>query len=196
MPATIGNVQYNSPIDFQIGQKPPEDLPPQIQAVAEEQYNFNQRVIQALTDYCGIGAQPASLWAQLQGSPVTLLRANLGRLYVLAEEALAFGAMISLHNVAGVLTARNANATNNTRPCDGYCSVPGGITLGLVGEVIIGPGTATITGVTIGQRYYLSTANGLLSTVPAVAAGNIEQYLGIGIDTSTVYITPHYWIQH
>lgn len=196
MVANIGQVTYSSPVDFQISPKPPEGLPANLQGVFEELYNYAQRNIQALVDYCGIGPQAPSLWDLLAGSSQTILRQNLGRFYVVASEAIAFGAMIHIFNSAGIANVRNANATNNTKPCRGYCSTPGGIAAGTVGEIILGAGVATVGGVTPGASYYLSTANGLLAAAPAAAAGNIEQFLGFGLTGNSVLILPHYWIQH
>lgn len=195
MPVNVGQVVYSSPVDFAIAQKPPDEIPPNLKGVFEELYNFNQRTIQAFTDYCGIGQQAPSLWSILEGNAISVLRSNLGRFYVRSAEAINFGAMINLTNV-GAVRVRNANATNNSKPCHGFCSTTGGIAAGEIGEVILGTGVATLGGVTPGQSYYLSTANGLISGTPATAAGNIEQFLGFGIDSNSVYISAHYWIQH
>lgn len=187
---------YNSPVDFNIPPNPPPGLPPNVQQAFAELYQFSQRVIQTFTNYCGIGPQDISEWGQLVGSTSTILRNNLGRFYVTASENIVFGAVVNIWNNGGVVAVRNANATDNTKPCDGYCSTAGGILLGTVGEVILGPGINTVAGVTIGTRYYLSVSNGLISASPAIAAGNIEQYLGVGIATGQLYFTPHHWIKH
>lgn len=187
---------YNSPVDFNIPPNPPPGLPPNVQQAFAELYQFSQRVIQTLTNYCGIGPQDISEWGQLAGSTSTILRNNLGRFYVTASENIAFGACINLFSNAGTVNVRNANATNNTKPCDGYCSTVGGMLAGTVGEVILGPGVNTIVGVAVGVRYWLAISTGTVQASAPVAAGNIEQYLGVGIAPGQLYFTPHYWIQH
>jgi hypothetical protein len=187
---------YSSPVDFRIPQGPPDGLPPAITGAFEEVYNTMQQFILAFVNNCGIGQQRPNDWSALAGSPSTILANNMGRLYVLASENIAFGAAINLFNNGGVLGARNANATNNTKPCDGFCSTSGGITAGSVGEVIVCGGTTTITGLVLGTRYYLSTSNGQVTAVAPVAAGNIEQYLGVALSTTTLLFNIGYWIQH
>lgn len=188
---------YNSPVNFYLSQTPPTDIKdPLAQEAVTELYNALQNIIQTLINFCGIGPQSAALWLQLAGTPGTLQAGNLNRLYVTASELVPLGAMINLFNSAGVLKVRNANATTNAKPADGYCTTAGGIALGAVGEVQLGHGVVSLVGVTIGQRYWLSVVNGLITTVAPVAAGNIEQYIGIGIDANSVFVNTSYYIQH
>lgn len=190
--------QYNSSVDFRIGQSPPDNLSPEMKAALAELYNSVQLIIAAFIDQCGISQQLPSLWQQTaeQAPDSTLNSGNLNRLYVQASENIAFGAAVSLHNVAGVLQARNANAANNTKACDGFCTTVGGILATGYGEVQLHSGIATIVGLTVGSRYYLSTVNGLVAAAAAVAAGNIEQYLGVAITATSLAFNIHYWIQH
>lgn len=189
---------YSSEVDFRIGQTPPDNLSPELRAALSEVYASFQLVISAFIDNCGISQQLPSIWAQMaaQAQASTLKAGNLNRLYVVASENIAFGAAISLHNVAGVLNVRNANATNNTKACDGFCTTTGGILAAAAGEVMLHSGITTIAGLVVGTRYYLSTVNGLVSNAAAVAAGNIEQYLGIAITTTQLFFNTQYWIQH
>lgn len=197
-PLTLGSPAsaYSSPVNFRIPQTADASLPKEVQAAFSEIYMGFQQVIFAFTDNCGIGPRPASDWPKFEGLASSILQQNMGRLYVQASEPILFGAMISLHNVAGALRVRNANATNNTKPCDGYCSTLSGINTAEIGEVILGGGVAAIGAITPGTRYYLSTTNGLISNVPAVAAGNIEQYIGVGLENNFLYTNIQYWIQH
>lgn len=114
----------------------------------------------------------------------------------LASENIAFGAAVSFHDVAGTINVRNANATNNTRPAQGFCSEPAGITTGNSGAAIVGVGAIPIGGLTIGDSYYLSTTDGLIAPTPAVAAGNIEQFLGFAVATTSLYFNISSWRQH
>lgn len=188
---------YNSPVNFFLAQDPPAGIKdPLVRGSLVEVYNGIQNLIQALVNNCGIGPQPTDVQQQLSGSAATLQSGNLNRLYVKASESIVFGALVNLHNIAGNLRVRNANATDNTKPADGYCSVFGGIAIGTVGEVQLGHGVTQFAGLVVGSRYFLFTANGLVSTVPAVAAGNIEQYIGVAITDVDLFINLGYWIQH
>lgn len=189
-------LQYSSPVDFRIAQTPPDDIPPEYRVAFSQLYNSIQQIISALVNNAGIGPRSFSEWTSLEGSPATLLSGNLNRLYVTASEAILYGAAISLYSSAGVLTARNANATNNIKPARGFCTTPGGIAINTVGEVQIGSGVSPISGLTVGSPYFLSTTNGLVAAGPAVAAGNIEQYVGFAISTSFLAFNTSYWIQH
>lgn len=190
--ATIPAGVISSPVDFRIGPNPPEKT---ADAIAEL-YSAMQEVIQTFVNFCGIGQQPFQFWTQLAGSSATVLSGNLGRIYVKAGENISFGAMVNLFSSAGVLTARNANATNNTKPMDGFCTTVGGILSGAVGEVTLSTGIASIAGLVLGTRYYLDVNNGLVTAVAPVAAGNIEQYLGIALEATKLYVNAGYWIQH
>lgn len=201
MSGAVGSVSggYTAPVDFRVGQTPPvvanfDD----VNSVNNDIYASLQQMINALVNYCGIGPQLASNWSLLAGSSKTLLSGNLRRFYAVAAETVNQGAIISLTGpVGGAVQIRNANATNNTRIADGFCSTTGGITAGASGEVILGSGVVAINGLTPGQRYWLSTTNGLLQNVPATAAGNVEQILGIAIDATHFWFnTNGFWIQH
>jgi hypothetical protein len=191
-----GRSSYNSPLDFRIAQSPPDNIPPEVRGVLLEIYAGMQQVIKALVDECGIAQQNFSLWPELSGSSSTIKASNMRRLYVQASEDIALGAMVNLHNVAGNLRARNANATNNTKPSDGFCNTVGGIIAGEVGEIILACGVATVLGLTVGSRYFLSTSNGLVTATAPVAAGNIEQYIGVALSTTQLFVNTGYWIQH
>lgn len=190
--------QYNSPIDFRLGQTVLDEanIADGSRPAFNELYSFGFQVIRAFIDYAGIGSQNFNQWGLLAGNPKTLLAGNLNRLYVTASESISQGAAISLFNNGGALGVRNANATNNTKICDGFCSSSGGISAGGVGEVILNSGLTFIGGLTIGQRYWLSTANGIITNVPPVAAGNVEQYLGIAISTTAFSFNLSNWFQH
>lgn len=192
----VGPLSYNAPINFFIPQQPPVGIPEELKPAFQTLYNALQQIILALVNNCGIGPQNTIDWPQLAGLPTTLLFGNMGRFYVTASENIQQGAMVNLYNNAGSINVRNANATNNTKPAHGFCSTAGGILAGAVGEVTLLQGVATITGLTVGTRYYLSTTNGLVTNVAPVAAGNIEQYIGIAITGNTLLTNIGYWIQH
>lgn len=188
-----GPIAYSSPVNFYIPQSVPPGLNEQTAEAIAPIYNALQQVIFTFINYCGIGPQNPSIWDQIATSAsagVTVMHGNLGRFYVIASENIAFGAMISLFKNGAVINVRNANATDNTRICDGVCSTPGGITANSAGEVFIGPCTASINGLVVGSRYYLSTADGLVTVNPPIVPGNMWQFLGVALDATTLAVNP------
>jgi len=187
---------YNSPFSLGIGQQPAVSDPRLFEQLAPI-YNALGRLQQALTDYAGVDQQVSSLWSQLRATD-TILAQNAHRLYLPASEAIIESGLVNLYNNAGALNARNANATDNTKPCYGYCSQAGGTAgAGAYTEVIVLTGLAPAAGLTVGTRYFLSTVNGLLTAVAPVAAGNIEQVLGIALSaTEFLFDASLQWVQH
>jgi hypothetical protein len=197
MPTTTASLAYSAPVNFYISQSPPPGLPPETQPAFDELYQGVQNIIQALVNNCGIGPQSIANWAQLAGSPSTLLAGNLNRLYVLAVETIPFGAMISLTNSAGVLVVRNAQASTAAKMADGFCTTGAGIAIGSVGEVQLADGVTNFTGLVVGSRYWLDAVNpGLVTPIAPVAVGNIEQYIGRAITTTSLAVHIGYPIQH
>lgn len=189
---------YSAPVDFRITQTPDNDLDPAVLRGVAPLYAAVQQIIQTFMNNCGIGQQPQAFWTQYatQAPDATVLASNMGRVYATATEVIAFGAAISLWDSGGVLSVRNANATNNTKSCDGFCSTVAGIGIGIVGECILARGIVPVTGLTRGAKYWLSTVDGLITAVAPVAAGNIEQYLGKALSTTKLHFNAHYWVQH
>lgn len=154
----------------------------------------------ALETYCGLTQKPMTQWSLLSPD-ATLRRQNLGRLYVIASEVIAYGAFVNLFNNGGVLTARNSNSSTGKRAM-GYCNVnntaQSGIGIGQYGEIILSQGIIPIGGVAVGDLLFLSAANGAIQVGPDVTAGHIEQFIGIGIAANLVYvdITMGSYIQH
>ena len=187
----VTGLTYNSPISFFISQNPPDALSsesPAIQQAFTELYNSVQQIIQVFINTCGIGQQTYANWAQLAGSPSTILSGNLRRFYVTAIETIAFGAIVSLYSPDSVtIYARNANATDATRPADGFCTTVGGIQASQVGEIMLSTGVIPISGLVAGAHYFLSTVDGLVTTVPPVSSGSINQYIGIAVSTTVLY---------
>lgn len=158
-------------------------------------YNALQTLQQAISTYTGAAPPPSEYWAVLTPGE-TLFPQNHNRFYPISSENIAAGAVINLWNNAGVLNVRNANATNNTKPCHGYA--PATIVSPARGEIVLFNGLCTsIAGMTPGQRYWLHTVNGLIVNAPPVAAGNIEQAVGLALSATVLYfITDLDFIQH
>jgi hypothetical protein len=171
---------------------------PQTKAAVELFLNGMNNILRALEQYGGITQKDVSLWSSLIPTD-TLLRHQLGRLYVTAGENINNGDFVNLYLDAGILKARKAQATaGNVRRAAGYCSTSGGILIGARGEVILSLGILTIAGVNPGDLIFLSAVAGQATIVPPVGAGQLEQFLGIGVASNLVYvsITMGQYIQH
>ena len=115
---------YNSPIDFRIPLTAPDTtgMDQNTASFVTQTWGFSFQVIHAFTDLCGIGPQVQSTWSSISGSPNYLLMGNLQRWYGVASENIVQGAIVNLWNNGGTLEARNANASTNTKPADGFCT--------------------------------------------------------------------------
>lgn len=182
----MSGAKFNLPFNFGIPDAPPTNLPPELAGSMSEVFNAIQQLQYVLHTYLGIGQRLQEDWNVL-GYAQTLHLFSPTRYYAEATEAITYGYAISLVDSGGALKVRNANATNNTRPCHGFCTTIGGIALGAFGEVVLFQGILTgLAGLTRGTRYFLSTANGLLTNVAPVAAGNIEQPVALAVATDTL----------
>lgn len=190
------SITYNVPTNLQLPRTPPAGLPDVVVPAFNEVYQVMNNFALSLTVDCGVGSRAASQWEALKGNASTVLANNVSRFYVEASEPLAFGDIISLHNVAGEIRVRLANATDNTKPADGFCNAIAGIAAGSSGEVILAHGVLPASGLVIGTRYFLSLVSGVMTPVAPVAAGNIEQYLGVALSSEALYFNCGYWIQH
>ena len=193
----MSGARFNLPFTLGIGDVVPSNIPPEIRPAFVEVYSAFQQVQSVFHNYLGIGQQLKDSWAAL---PIveTLHKASQWRLYVKASEAIGFGNAVSIHAVSGVINVRKANATDNTKPCHGFCTTSIGIVSGEYGEVILCQGlTNGITGLTVGTRYFLSTTDGFLTSIAPVAVGNIEQAVGIALETGLFLFNLDFeFIQH
>lgn len=180
-------VKFNLPFSIGLPDSAPSELKlkdPATAAVIEQIYTAFQQMQIALHVVLGVGQQLQTQWSMLSPDQ-TLHLFSPNRIYLIASEAILFGAAINIYDNAGVLTVRNANATNNTKPCHGFCTTAAGIANGAYGESILNFGLLTgVAGLVRGTRYFLSTANGLVTAVAPVAAGNIEQALGLALSST------------
>lgn len=190
------SARFNSPITLLLGQFP-EIEDPRLFAGLLPVYTAINQLQAGISQYCGIGQYPSDQWNQLSASR-TVYPQNHHRLYVPASEAISYGNMVNLYNNAGALNARNANATNNTKPCYGFCNQLGGTAgAGAFTEVIVLTGLIVTSGLTPGTRFFLSTTNGLVTATAPVAAGNIAQVLGIALSaTEFLFDASLQWVQH
>lgn len=192
------SVRFNLPFNLGLPDSAPHDLSdPRVAALLEQVYNAFQQLQMALHVYVGIGQQLQSLWPNLRYDQ-TLHLFSPNRLYAVASETIAYGNAVNVFNNAGVLTVRNANATDNTKPTHGFCTTTGGIAAAAFGECILQCGIVlNLAGLVLGTRYFLSTTNGLITSVAPVALGNVEQALGIALDSTALFFNFGYaFVQH
>jgi len=187
---------YYSSVNFLIPQSPPADLSTELQSALSQIYLCLQQVIQCFVNNCGISSQSPSQWSSFAGNGNTILRSNLGRFYVTAAERIAYGAAINIFALNGTTYVRNANATDNTKSCMGFCDTAGGIVANSVGEVIIGSGLVSLSGLTVGTSYYLATVGGYITSGRPSSSGNIEQYVGFAISQTQLYFNVGGYVQH
>lgn len=144
-------------------------------------------------DYADSGLGPATSWtyfleaanaigpsapsAGVSATTSTAGPAGAVRL-VQASEALAAGAFVNVWSSAGAIRARNADATDDSKPADGFvlAAVASGQTATVFG---VGQQNTALSGLTPGAAYYLdlSGAGGVTATVPT-GAGAYQQLLG------------------
>lgn len=187
---------YSSP-NFVIPYTVPSDIPPALLPFLKPIYVGFQNIIQTLIKFAGIAPRaPGDILGSLN-DPSALLTNNSHRFYTQASENIAQGAAINLWPQLGTLFVRNANGTTGSKPCDGFCSQQGGIASGGIGEVILNNGINTgISGLVAGTRYFLGTTNGTYTSVAPVAAGNLQQSLGIAIDSGSLVFFTGNQVQH
>jgi hypothetical protein len=152
-------------------------------------------VLLAFNQYVGVSPWPIGDWASLDPSTTCYPQFHR-RIYAVAAEAINFGAMVSIIDVGGVLNMRNANATDNTKLCAGYCSTGGGVLAGAVGEFIVGSGIIAVSGLVRGTPYWLATSNGQITPARPTAAGTIAQYIGIALSTTLLLTNIGFFTQN
>lgn len=158
-------------------------------------YQSLQTLQQALTTFTG-NVPPFQEYWDTQQVPETIFPEFQNRLFPIFSQNVSAGAMINLWNDAGTLKARNANATDNTKPAWGYA--PAAVVSPARGEVVIFNGLCqNIGGMTPAQRYWLHTVDGQIINAAPVAAGNIEQVVGVALASTLLYFMPALdFIQH
>jgi hypothetical protein len=104
-----------------------------------------------------------------------------------ASEAIAAGAAVNLYSDAGVLTARNAVATDTSKPANGF--VRDAVSSG--GTAVVFPQTGktndSLTGLTPGAAYFLDpTTPGTLTTTAPTTVGQSVQPVGVALSSTSL----------
>lgn len=195
MPAT----PTNSIINLSLPAIAPDGFTnPEVKAAVELFLSGLNNMLREFERYVGATQKDVTLWSSIVPSD-TLIRHQAGRLYAVADENIIVGDFINLVNSAGILHVRKANgAAGLVKPTDGYCSTAGGVALGAIGEFILSQGILAITGILPAQRVYLSATPGLAGITPLTGAGQLEQFIGVGVAPNLAYINiaQGQYIQH
>lgn len=101
---------------------------------------------------------------------------------VTASENIAAGAVVNLWNDGGTLKVRNANATAAGKEVHGFCL--SAITSGAAGTVTFDGAITGLSGLTIGDEYFLSTTDGTITATAPSTVGNVVQSVGIAVSAS------------
>lgn len=111
-------------------------------------------------------------------------------LNITASESLVAGNIVNLHSSGGNARVRKANASTAGSEANGFVLedvVSGDPALVYKpGDVISG-----LSGLTADASYFLSTTGGGLTVTPPSATGNVVQYVGRALSTTTLYFFPH-----
>lgn len=103
-----------------------------------------------------------------------------------ASDALAAGDLVNLWSDAGVLSMRRADATDDTKPADGFVKVA--VAIGASAPFFTdGQADDQLSGLTPGATYYLAVGGGVTDTPPAVSGNGLQQVGKSLSDSSLLY---------
>jgi len=176
----------------------PEGAPPELFQQFYALYSAIHKLEKLVAQFSGADQYPNDWWPQLTLDD-SIYAGGDNRLYVRQGDALTFGECVNLYSNAGVLTVRKANATTNVKFACGFVTSNDHVSaIGEFCEVMVGNAMLTgVGGLAVGTRYFLSTVDGLVTNAAPVAAGNIEQVIGIALAPTRLYMNLNFgWIQH
>lgn len=152
-------------------------------------YNAINILAQSIDVYTG-GLNPDSTEWSAQNNISTIRTQNILRTYCKANEDIASGALVCFVNGTTELLAVNADATDDTKPARGYCSA-GAINAGEFGQFTLGNSLhPSISGLTYGTKYYLSTTPGLITATEPTDPGNLVQVIGFALSPTELFFCP------
>ena len=176
----------------------PESAPPELYNEFYKIYTAVHNLERFLSEFAGVDEWPTVAWSQLSLDQ-TIKEGNMNRWYPKQSEALTFGMAVSPILDAGELKVRKANATTNAKFCCGFVSSSDhNSSIGSNCEIMIGAALIKgITGLITGSRYFLSTTDGVVTNAAPVAAGNIEQVVGLALASNRLLMNLNFaWVQH
>ena len=120
----------------------------------------------------------------------TMMPAGIGAdiLVAPASETLTAGDFVNVWDDAGTVKVRKANATDNTKPANGF--VKDGVSSGSNATVYFEGENDDLTSLTVGTAYYLGTTGGAVTATAPSATGNVVQYLGVAHATTKLRFEP------
>lgn len=98
-------------------------------------------------------------------------------------ETLTAGKYVNIYDDTGTAKCRLADATND-RPAHGFVNSP--FAIGEMASVYFEGANNDLSGIIAGTRYYLGASGAATAVVPALPTAVIHQFLGVGIDSTTV----------
>lgn len=104
-----------------------------------------------------------------------------------ASEALAIGAFVNIWNNAGVLTVRNADSTTNAKKAHGFV-IAAVASAGTASIYTLSQTNTQLTGLTLGNEYYLGTG-GAVTLTPPSTTGNLVQMVGTATSATAIIFT-------
>lgn len=108
---------------------------------------------------------------------------------ITASEALTAGQLVNLHTVTGAIRMRKANATDTSKPAQGF--VLANVSSSAVGT-FYGPGQVItgLSGLTPGATYWLDTTGGALTVTAPSTTLNGDQEVGQALSATTLLFNP------
>jgi hypothetical protein len=121
-------------------------------------------------------------------SPYPQLRAA-ARLDIPALVDLTAGDMVNIVTSGGVSKAQRANATDASRPADGF--VAAAHVAGSIAAVFALTGLhLNVSGLTPGTTYFLATADGAITATAPSGSGNLVQVVGKALSATALMFLP------
>ncbi|MEO5341467.1 MAG: hypothetical protein H7837_13290 [Magnetococcus sp. MYC-9] len=108
---------------------------------------------------------------------------------IMASENLTAGDFVNIFNSSGTPKVRKADATDGGKRAHGF--VKSSPTAGQMVDVYVDGANSSLTSLTVGSRYFLSAATpGAVTATAPAASGNLVQYLGTALATTTLAFRP------
>lgn len=106
----------------------------------------------------------------------------------IASESLVAGNMVSFHLDSSILKVRKADASDDTKLCDGF--VADNYSIGATATIITSAGTEVtgLSGLTIGTEYFLSETAGAITDTAPTTSGAIIQRIGKALSATTLLL--------
>jgi len=172
----------NSKIITGLPSLPSDQLPPELWDDFKTIYNALNNLAQGISVYGGVDGVDSSEWADSPPAN-TILSGNLTRMYPRASVAIAAGQIVNLFDNAGSMDARLANSTTAATMAHGIANTAAAAGARFEMQWLRSFVTS-IGGMVPGTLYWLSTTGGAVQNLPPVAAGTIQQPIGLALSAA------------